>query len=458
MLQGAGATGTTIAPGDSINGGTGTDTLTISVAGNAGAAYTLQAVQTTGIEKVLLAQFDTDGTNSTTVDTALMNGVTTVGLSASAAEGDTIFSGMQAIVGAEMRNGAADLTLTYGAAAVAGAADTQALTVSGVTAGTFTANGTETIAITTGLVKSTVTNVASDKLKTVTVSGDAALTISTALTATTINAAAMTGALSVKLGAAAQAVTGGAGADTIDASTQLGNDDVIVGGAGVDTLKVSISAATAVGTAAAKGALYGVSGVEVIDVASTNDAAALDLDATVGVTTVAAAANVRSVVVTGDTTATAAEVVNFTLNGVSYSTASVAFTGTDAAVEATLVGAAIALAINNIAGTPFVAVNSSGTVSVTAVTGEVVDFAVTAGSAATATYGTQSAYSDVSFTNLAAGQVVDIYSADAVSAGLKDATGTSDALSINLKTAASDKGLTKAVGTVTASNIETINC
>ena len=53
--------------------------------------------------------------------------------------------------------------MTYVATAVAGAADTQNVTISNISAGTFTANGAETIAITTSLAKSTLTNVSSGR-------------------------------------------------------------------------------------------------------------------------------------------------------------------------------------------------------------------------------------------------------------------------------------------------------
>ena len=69
-----------------------------------------------------------------------MDGLPTVGLSASSATGDTIFTGMTSSVAAEMMNGSADLTLTYTATAVAGTADSQDLAVKNVSAGTFTAN------------------------------------------------------------------------------------------------------------------------------------------------------------------------------------------------------------------------------------------------------------------------------------------------------------------------------
>ena len=456
VLQAAGATGTTVAPGDVVNGGAGTDTLAISVAGDLGADYTLSAVQTNAVEKVLLNNFDTHATNNNIIDTALMNGMTTVGLSSSAATGDTAFTNMTAIVGAEMRNGAGDLTLTYGTAAVAGTADTQALTVSNVSAGTFTANGAETIAITTELVKSSLTNVASNTLKTVTAAGAVDLTIGTALTATTINAAAMTGALNVTLGSADQAVTGGAGADVIDAATNLTSADTIVGGAGVDTLKVSISAATAVGTAASKGALYNVTGVEVLDVASTNDAAAIDLDNTSGVTTVVAAANVFTLGFAG-TNETADDTVTFTLNGQTYTTGAITAAAATDSVEEVL-----AARINQISG--FSATSGTNSVTITATSGEAVEIGNFVANNVSAGGGTISVDSttgttgvtNVSFTNLT-GQAVDVFSADAVTASLKDASGTADSLSINLKTVDADKGFNQSIGTVTANNIETIN-
>jgi len=132
VLQDNGATGTTIQAGDAINGGAGTDTLAIAVAGDVtNAGHTISAVQTTDVEKILVSNFDTN-TNAngiTSVATDLMTGVTTVGLSASSATGDTTFTGMKTFVDAEMKNGSGDLTLTYnGAQVVTGTADAQNLT------------------------------------------------------------------------------------------------------------------------------------------------------------------------------------------------------------------------------------------------------------------------------------------------------------------------------------------
>jgi hypothetical protein len=456
VVQDGGATGTTIAPGDSIDGGSGTDTLNISAAGAiaGGAAFTLSAIQTNSVEKVLLSNFETS-TNETIVAADLMTGLQTVGLASSSATGDTTFSGLKNLVGAEMRNGSADLTLTYNASVVSGTADTQNLTVSNLSAGTFTANGAETIAITSELVKSSV-SVASDTLKTVTAAGASDLTISNALTATTVDASAMTGALSVKLGAAVQTITGGKGNDTFDfqSSANLTNADTVKGGDGNDTLKLSVAGGTtvAVGTSDAKLDLFNVSGVEVIDIAATGTGTAtLNLSNTVGVTNVVAAANVKTIVLDAAAADTAKNTnsvaIGFTLNGVAYTTAAADGSATSGEAAALLVAK-----INTITGFSAV-VTTEATITITATTGEAVEFALTSGHTAEDSQG----YNAVSFTNLAAGQVVDIFSADAVTAALKDASGTADSLSINLKTLSADKGFAHTVGTITASNIETIN-
>lgn len=448
VIQANGATGTTIAPGDVVNGGAGVDVLNISVAGAlATNGYTLSAVQTTGVEKVLVNNFNTNDALDNTIDTALMAGLTTVGVAASDAAGDTIFSGMNAIVAAEMSNGSGDLTVTYNAAVVTGTADSQTLNVSNLSAGTFTSDGIETLNVNTGLVKSTVTNVASNALKTVNIAGATDLTISTALTAATINASAATGAVSVKLGSATQSVTGGAGNDTIDVAGNLSSADTISGGAGIDTLKfTSGNATTAVGTSASKGGLFNVSGIEIIDVAATADTAVLDLDATSGVTNVLAAANVKTV--TFATAAVNSTAIAYTLNGVTYAT-----DATDGNATVTEAGVLLANKINATSG--FTATADTGVVTITSTTGEAIEIGSFSGGMIAGNT-TVSAYSDVSFTNLTT-QAVDVFSADAVTASLKDPSGTADVLNINLKTLSADKGFDHSVGTVTANLIETIN-
>jgi hypothetical protein len=254
VLQANGATGTTVAPGDSVDGKAGTDTFTISVAGDASGAYSVSALTLDNVEKFFVSNFDTNN-GDTTVETGLMTGMTTVGLSSSGEKGDTILKGMKNNVDAEMRNGAADLTLTYdGTYKVTGTADTQKLTVSGLTAGSFLANGIETLNINSELVKSTLTGASSDALKTVNVTGDKDLTITNALSwaATangkvidgTLDASTFTGKLSVGVGGTGSTVSvkGGTADDTIKFADKLTTDDVVDGGAGTDTLTMTAAA------------------------------------------------------------------------------------------------------------------------------------------------------------------------------------------------------------------------
>ena len=64
----------------------------------------------------------------------------------------------------------------------------------------------------------------------------------TALATKTVDASAMSGALTMTMGAqATQTVKGGSGNDLIKSSTQLGAKDVIDGGAGSDTLRIDTS-------------------------------------------------------------------------------------------------------------------------------------------------------------------------------------------------------------------------
>ena len=282
VLQAAGDTGTTVAPGDSFDGGDGVDTMNISVAGSLAGSYTLSAISTQNVEKVLVSNFDAGANDAHdhSVDAALMTGLTTVGLSASSTTGDTSFDNLKNLVAAEMRNGAADLTVAYEDSVVTGTADAQTLTVSNNTAGTFTADKTENLTVNSELAKSTLDAVASDALKTLTVTGDQDLTITNnvAFAATangtdidgTVDASAFTGKLNVTTsGAQTVKVTGGTGDDTINMAGNLTTNDVIDGGAGTDTLTLDAAALTTEFT--------NVSNVEKVAFNDTNAAVAMDV-------------------------------------------------------------------------------------------------------------------------------------------------------------------------------------
>ena len=284
VVQANGATGSTTSPGDVVIGGVGTDTFNLSVAGDAGGAYTLQAVQLSAIENVLVTNFDLNA-GDTTVDTSLMSGVEKVGLGASSATGDTIFTGLTSIVDAQMANGSADLTLTY-SGGTTGTADVQNLALSSVSAGTFSASGVETIAVSNALTANSVTNITGSSLTKITVSGDQAFTMTGSTTVKGIDTAANSGKVSLVLGVATHTVTTGAGDDTINIGGNMSYADKIQGGEGTDTIKLSVGNQTINGGASAtdtSAEFLQSGGFEIIDIASTNDAATLNLANIAGV-------------------------------------------------------------------------------------------------------------------------------------------------------------------------------
>ncbi len=257
-VVGANATGTTLQAGDAANGNTGTDTLSIAVSGDAGGAHTISAVTLQGVERVMLSNFDTN-VGATTFDMSLTSGATTVGLSASSATGDTVFSNAANIVGAEMASGSGDLTVNYVSSVVAGTADTQTLALNGVTAGTFTADaGIETVAISSAstATKSTLTALSATGATKLTIDADAALTISGQLDTNikTVDASASAAGVSIVLGTQDLTVTGGAGNDSIRIDgTTVDTNDSINAGDGTDTLQLT----AAVGSATAGAKLAG---------------------------------------------------------------------------------------------------------------------------------------------------------------------------------------------------------
>ncbi len=248
QIAGDMGTGTSLNAGDVLSGGAGTDTLSVTVAGTATAAVTSIATTTSGIEKVLVSNFETS-TFNTEFNGALWTGVLTVGLSSSSATGDTTFTNLKNIVGAEMTSGAGDLSVSYLSSVVSGTADSQALALNGVTAGTFTADaGIETVAITSSGTASTLTALSASGASKLTIAASAALTISGSLDTNikTIDASASTAGVSLVLGTADLTVTGGSGNDTIRiAGSTVDANDTINAGDGTDSLQLTDAVATA---------------------------------------------------------------------------------------------------------------------------------------------------------------------------------------------------------------------
>ena len=319
--------GTTLNPGDHLIGGAGTDTLNISVAGTHTAAQTISAVTLSGIENVLVSNFQTDDARDTTVDLTIADGVTTLGVSSSAASGDTLFTGVKTLAAAQMKFGAGDLSITYADAALTGTSDVQTLALEGVTAGTFTAaatatGGVETLAITSsGVARNVLTGITNaSTLSTVTVAGSQAVTLGALGAAiTTLNASASTGGVTATLSATTTAsITGSSGNDVFTSGTVLttgsvaageGADTIVTTGdtviasstlgakyTGFETLSVSTSGAATDTRAQDVSLVSGITGLNVTQT-RTHDAGAADT--THGITLSNLSANVASLAITG---------------------------------------------------------------------------------------------------------------------------------------------------------------
>lgn len=252
---GTNGTTATLNAGDVLNGGAGTDTLSVSFSGVPAATT---AVITTAIENVSISNFATGGTPS--IDLTQATGVETVKVTASAATGNTTITGLGNIVAAEMASGSGDLTITYTDAAVVGTTDAQTLTLKGQTAGSFTVAGATTGGVETlNIVSQTAANTvaindaATATITTINVSGDKNLTLTEGATnpddaVTTINASTFTGNLVVTTASAAavMTVTGGTGNDTVTFSADnFTAADTVNGGAGTDILAIATTIAAA---------------------------------------------------------------------------------------------------------------------------------------------------------------------------------------------------------------------
>lgn len=243
-IVGSNATGSTINPGDNVNGSSGTDT--VNIAASSAAAGVVAAVTFVGIEKVLVSDFNTGGSSS--VDMSLADAdLTTVGLSSSDTAGTLSFTGLKKVVNAEMKNGGNGLTLTF-ASGNTGTADVVNLAVSGQTASTFTADGIETISVASSVTKSDVTLVGA-QLATVNVTGDTEVSVTLPSTVKTVDASAATGKVTVAAAAidltTVTSYKGGAGTtDVIDTTTNITKAADLSKVSGFEVLKSSGAAST----------------------------------------------------------------------------------------------------------------------------------------------------------------------------------------------------------------------
>jgi len=391
-------TNSSLNAGDNITGGAGTDLLSVTVVGDGTGSTAVSGITMAGVETLRVINNANNGGAAVTTNftAAGWAGLTDVNVAGSLSTGNTKVSDLTTIVNATMSNGKGNLEVAYAADTVVGTADVQKLTLNGQTAGTFTANGIETIAVTaTGTASKDVTLV-SDKLKTVTVAGAADVGLVTS--AKTVDASTATGKVAVDVsGATADAtnkasVKTGTGADTITVSQANFNANFSVdGGEGNDTLVVN---STATGTPSVT---FGtVTSVETLQL------------------------KVSGAQATGGTP------VNRTLTA-----------------DASKVASANAFVLEN-----------AQTHAHTAYTNENATFTLNnVGAAATVTV--LAASGNITDTDTAINLPKQNEGTTAVTINLKDATGTADAVTVNLGAAAKDA--TVRVDAVSAQNVETIN-
>ena len=222
------AGGMTYQSNDSVDGGEGADQLNVSV-GTTGAA---QAAALSNVETVK-GIFTAAGTLSLLGAT----GVTSVNASGSTAVAN-ITNMSSDVANLTMENTGQNATFAYTAAAVAGSSDSATLTLTNVTAGTAVVAGVETLNVVSTLGANALTALTAANATTLNISGDQTLNLGAANTvATTIDASAMTAALTVNTNnSVATTVTGGAGNDKITATGGSAVKETIDGGAGDDTI------------------------------------------------------------------------------------------------------------------------------------------------------------------------------------------------------------------------------
>ncbi len=401
------ATPATLTTGDTLDGGAGSDTLTVAADLTAAAAvggFTLTNIETAQVNV-------TDGsTGAAHVLTANMlnssaTTITTSGLSTTTFSDGVTYNNVAAGTTINVNSATnIDVTANFVAAATAGTTalgtpDTVTVTLSGNTAtaaadGVLTiGTGFETIDITSSGTASSLGDIVTSTATTMNVSGDANLTVRSALDATleTIDASTMTGALAITtandtvgqdtavagVDVVDVTITGGSGNDTITATannadnellitTGAGDDTVVIGatpgnssatnagdtltgGAGTDTLTAQVDLVDA---AAITTALTGVSGFETLNLSGA--ATGTDVVTVANVSSEITRLNISSV------TAGTGLTVNWAANGTIGLNVAASITAGDTLTVDSGTGTSDALTITNMLTTGQMASATSG--------------------------------------------------------------------------------------------------
>ena len=236
--------------GDEVNGGAGTDTLNLVTT-----AAVTDLVDLNSVENIFLRNTQ----DAQDIEASGWSGAAQLWYDRGTE--DLTLSDVAEIATVGIKEGAgadSDYTVTYAAAAVSGAADTQAVVLQAADVDDLTIDGIEVMNISSTTGANTVATIITDAgtgedLETVNVTGDQNLTITDALEAnvTAVDASALTGAISVEMATVVTAsddsiaFTGGTGDDTLNTGDQLDDGSVnadatiaLDGGDGTDILAV----------------------------------------------------------------------------------------------------------------------------------------------------------------------------------------------------------------------------
>ena len=292
---------------DVITGSGAADVMNVTFGNNNDAGAATVAPTITGVETI---NFNNVSSNAAT-DTLDMSNVTgTTAVNVTSLSDDTVIRGLDsvgiALKASNISDEAADVAFEFDDTAVAGTADTVAVTVDNFAgnelnigaAATNTADGTgvETLNLTASGSASTIANLGSTGLTSITIDADANLTISAiaATGVTSIDARESSASVTIDAGANAGnefTFQGGTGATDLRLTAEFDGLDSISGGAGTsDELRITLAANdTAVGALDANSAAV-VSGFESIDLRVTAAGAATtigtDMDFFSGATSV----------------------------------------------------------------------------------------------------------------------------------------------------------------------------
>ena len=277
------STSGSLSNGDTLVGGSGTDTLTASL----GASTT--TVNTTGIET-----FNITATGAATLNMAAASGVTQVTNVGSSAA--LTLNNLASIPTVDINTNSQSTTLNFSNAALAGTSDELVVNLHGVDDPSSTDNSLSGITITRAagatndletvkLVSSSVANVLETfdgtavDVTTLKIAGDQNFTLVDTLSTevTTVSGGDATGALTFTTGAVAATITTGSGADTITAGSASdtiisgSGADSVTGGGGADNVTSGAGADTIVLSGANNDTVSAGAGADTITAATGND-------------------------------------------------------------------------------------------------------------------------------------------------------------------------------------------